>query len=129
MKFGFAELLVAALSLGGCAVIGSSAASEALVAEALTRARELTAAGRDAEAGQLARAARAVEPHAAGLAELGNVVAVQRLPAERTTQQAVLHFLPDRLLDLADVLSVELHAGYGVHAKVRLTRALPIGLG
>lgn len=50
--------------------------------------------------------------------------AVSRAPAWR-----VLLYLPDRLLDLADVFSVDLHLGFGLYANVHATRALQAGAG
>lgn len=52
-----------------------------------------------------------------------------RVPVERGFWSRVGWYLPDRALDLVDILSVDLHAGWGLYANVRATRALQLGVG
>jgi hypothetical protein len=52
-----------------------------------------------------------------------------RAPAERPPVVRALLYLPDRLLDLADAVSLDLHLGFGLYANVHATRALQVGLG
>ena len=52
-----------------------------------------------------------------------------RARTERAPAWRVLLYLPDRLLDLADVASLDLHLGFGFYANVHATRALQAGLG
>jgi hypothetical protein len=52
-----------------------------------------------------------------------------RAPVERAPVARALLYLPDRLLDLADVLSLDLHLGFGLYANVHATRALQATLG
>jgi hypothetical protein len=49
---------------------------------------------------------------------------IARSPAAR-----VILYLPDRLLDLADLASLDLHLGFGLYANLHATRALQAGLG
>jgi hypothetical protein len=52
-----------------------------------------------------------------------------RAPAARPPLVRALLYLPDRLLDLADVASLDLHLGFGLYANLHATRALQAGLG
>jgi hypothetical protein len=52
-----------------------------------------------------------------------------RAPVVRPPAVRALLYLPDRLLDLGDVLSFDLHLGFGLYANVHGTRALQAGLG
>jgi len=92
-----------------------------------------------AEAAQLARAIEEIDPEYPGLAEvqaglrsetdylfrttlIGSNRA-RRKPVERSFGQRALRYLPDRLLDLFDVVSVDAHSGFGAFGDVHLTRA------
>ncbi len=59
---------------------------------------------------------------------LGSNVA-QRPSVERSLFARTLLYLPDRMLDLLDVVSFDLHFGWGAHANLHLTRALQAGAG
>lgn len=59
---------------------------------------------------------------------LGSNVA-QRPSVERPLFARILLYLPDRMLDLLDVVSFDLHFGWGAHANLHLTRALQAGAG
>jgi hypothetical protein len=52
-----------------------------------------------------------------------------RAPARRPPALRALLYLPDRLLDLVDVASFDLHLGFGLYANVHATRALQAALG
>lgn len=52
-----------------------------------------------------------------------------RAPTRRSPAVRALLYLPDRLLDLADVASLDLHLGFGLYANVHATRALQAALG
>ena len=52
-----------------------------------------------------------------------------RAPAVRPPAVRALLYLPDRLLDLADLVSFDLHLGFGLYANLHATRALQAGLG
>lgn len=53
----------------------------------------------------------------------------RRARTERPPAVRALLYLPDRLLDLADLVSFDLHLGFGLYANVHGTRALQAGLG
>lgn len=50
-------------------------------------------------------------------------------PAERSIAAKALLYLPDRLLDLLDVVSLDLHFGPGLFSEVHVTRGLQAGGG
>jgi hypothetical protein len=52
-----------------------------------------------------------------------------RAPVPRAPALRALLYLPDRLLDLTDVVSFDLHLGFGLYGNVHLTRALQAGVG
>lgn len=53
----------------------------------------------------------------------------RRARTERSSTVRVLLYLPDRLLDLADLVSIDLHLGFGLYANLHATRALQAGVG
>lgn len=53
----------------------------------------------------------------------------RRLPVERPLWQRIALYLPDRLLDLCDVVSFDLAFGIGLFADVHVTRAAQLGAG
>lgn len=53
----------------------------------------------------------------------------RRPVVDRPIAQKILLYLPDRLLDLADVLSFDVHVGTLAHVNVHLTRAVQFGAG
>ncbi len=59
---------------------------------------------------------------------LGSNVA-NREPVERSVFVQALLYLPDRILDLGDVFSFDVHVGIGALANVHVTRAMQSGAG
>ena len=53
----------------------------------------------------------------------------RRIPTERPTWAKALLYLPDRFLDLFDVISVDFHAGGGAYVNYHVTRAAQVGIG
>jgi hypothetical protein len=53
----------------------------------------------------------------------------KRVPVQRSTTSKVLLYLPDRILDLADIFSFDVHVGAGAFLNYHLTRALQAGIG
>lgn len=53
----------------------------------------------------------------------------ERLPVDRAAWARVLLYLPDRLLDLLDVISFDVHLGPGVFVDVHVTRAVQLAAG
>ena len=136
-----ALLLVA----GGCAGPPPPARIEGILAHATAAARAHHEAGRDAEAAQLLRPVLRLDPERDATRRLWRRLGetapdlfdhpllgsnfARRPRVERGTAARVLLFLPDRLLDLADLVSFDLHLGFGAYANVHATRALQVGAG
>jgi hypothetical protein len=59
---------------------------------------------------------------------LGSNVA-RRLQVDRSVAAQILLYLPDRILDLFDIFSFDVHIGLGALANVHLTRAVQFGAG
>jgi hypothetical protein len=139
--------------LCGLAWLGLSCASalptpeelDATLDRGVAAARAHHAAGRDAEAMILLGAVQRVDPAyppaqalkakivspSIGWSDrprLGSNVA-RRPSVERPLFARILLYLPDRMLDLLDVVSFDLHFGWGAHANLHLTRALQAGAG
>jgi hypothetical protein len=133
-----------ALALSACAAPRAHEEVDALLGRAETRARVEHERGRPDEAAQFVHAIARVDPGRPGLdalrAELGlradrthhpwlgsNVR--PRLPADRGVWARIALYLPDRALDLLDVVSFDVHVGPGLYANVHATRALQFGAG
>lgn len=118
---------------------------DATLDRGVAAARAHLAAGRDAEATILLGAVQRVDPAyppAQALEArivspsigwndrpcLGSNVA-QRPLVKRSRFARILLYLPDRMLDLLDVVSFDIHFGWGAHANLHLTRALQAGAG
>ena len=97
------------------------------------------------EAAQLARAIENIDPEYPGLAEvqaglegesqdlfastpLGSNRA-RRKQIERSLAGRVVRYLPDRLSDLLDIVSIDAHSGAGAFADIHATRAAQIAGG
>ena len=52
-----------------------------------------------------------------------------RIRVERPLSQRVMLYVPDRLLDLIDVVTFDVHVGSGLYANAHVTRAGQAGLG
>jgi hypothetical protein len=137
--------LAAALALAlGCATPFPPHEIERIAGAALDAAEGHPRDGNPAEAGYLAEAVLRADPESpralALLARLeteGPVLRDPLLGANRPVRAPVarppalraLLYLPDRLLDLADLASFDLHLGFGLYANLHATRALQAGLG
>lgn len=144
---GVAAGLGAVLLLGSlaCASPVPPARVEGMLAHAVAAARAHHAQGREAEAAELLRPVQRLDPGreeaealAARVGEASpalfehpwlGVNFARRPPVERSPAARVLLFLPDRVLDLADVLSFDLHLGFGAFANLHATRAVQLGGG
>ena len=134
--------------LGACATSYPPEQVKQMLTRSVDSATRLLDQERPIEAAQVVRAARRVDAAFPGLAELderileagaaaSDVFAPSvlgsnlqpRIPVERSTQEKILLFLPDRILDLLDIYSIEVHAGPGAYLDVHLTRALQIAGG
>lgn len=143
--FGLPALLALASFAIGCASTGSPAEREGAVTRGIAAARIHKDAGREAEALLLLSAVRRVAPDGSEALRLeletrgevpdwavhpllGSTVA-RRPTISRSLPARIALFVPDRLLDLLDVFSFDLHFGWGAHANLHLTRALQVGAG
>lgn len=117
----------------------------AALTQAVEAGRAHHAAGRPVEAAQLAEQALSVDQDFPGARELRISLAAEieflfdhpalgsnfakRPSADRSLAAKVLLYLPDRLLDLTDILSFDAHLGLGAFANLHFTRAVQFGLG
>jgi hypothetical protein len=141
---------VGLLALGlGLAAVGCASARppeeiDTLLARATTRALEEFERGRPEEAAQLVHAIARVDPEREGLVALRSSLGMHedrlanpwlgsnvrpRLDIERATWERVALYLPDRILDLLDIVSFDVHVGVGAFANVHVTRAVQLGAG
>lgn len=140
-------------ALVGLVLVASTACSSArtggevdvLLGHTLRASIERTADGDAIEAYQLARAVADVDPDypgvqlsLSGLPQdldhlfdnewLGSNVAL-RQPVDAAWWEHVLWYVPDRVLDLADIVSFDVHLGFGLYADVHATRAAQVNGG
>lgn len=129
-----------------CALLLSACASRApyqveeLLRQALRAAETHHEFDHDPEAAVLLEAIHAVDPAFPGARELEEDLAADareglersllgmnrraRPPVERSPSARALLWLPDRLLDLLDIVTLGVHLGPGAFADVHVTRAL-----
>ena len=141
-------LCLLALSTVSCATHYEPDEVNALIVEAVDRAASLIDAGRPVEAAQLVTHARRVDAEHADLLALegriaqsdravGDLFAPTRLGANvprrlevaRPVAIRALLYLPDRLVDLLDVITMEAHVGVGAYADLHLTRGAQAAAG
>jgi hypothetical protein len=130
----------------GCATQYSTREVDHYVSEALISAQEHIEKGSHDEALQFTRAVLRIDPENADAialeSQLGSDITKdrfipsalgvnksKRLPIERSTGSKILLYLPDRFLDLWDIVSAEIHFGPGVYANAHATRAVQAGGG
>ncbi len=139
-----ARLLIAvcALLLAACAH-RSPDRVEDLLSQAFQAAENHHEFELDPEAAILLRAIQGVDPHFPGVADLQedldldgrldrSLLGVNRRlrpDVHRELWKQVLLYLPDRVLDLLDVVSFDVHLGWGAFADVYATRAMQFGGG
>ena len=68
------------------------------------------------------------QPQLAPPGALGANVA-SRVRVSRPLPQKALLYLPDRVLDLIDIVTFDVHVGSGLYANLHVTRACQLGLG
>jgi hypothetical protein len=138
-------LALSCLLATACVSYRTPDAVDELLRRAVVAAEQSHRADLDAEAAVLLHAVRAVDPLYPGLRELeaqidpGLRVLMDRGPLgmnrklrphyQRSLGQRMALWLPDRLLDLLDVVSVSVHMGPGVFANYHLTRGFQAGAG
>lgn len=145
MKPATILFLVAITLAPACASSRSGPQVDGLLGSAWLAARAQQELGNEAESFQLAAAVVRVDPEHAGAARLmagfesdneqlfdhpflGSNFK-QRPEVNRSMAARVLLYLPDRLLDMADVFSFDVHFGLGAYANVHFTRAAQAGGG
>lgn len=137
--------LLAVPMLGGCATTQSPDRVKSTLDDAVDAARAHHEAGNDVEAAQLLESALRLDPERTDAQELRAALSPDieslfahpwlgsnfaRRPAiERSTTAKVLLYLPDRILDLLDIMSIDVHVGTGLYINYHMTRALQAGIG
>lgn len=128
------------LLFAACASSPSPGQVQGLLADAYAAAEAHARAGRDHEAALLLTSVHEIDPELEGLDALRaevdpNAFASMesgwlgsnrklRPRADRSIVARVALYLPDRLLDLLDVVSVDAHMGYGFFVDAHVTRAV-----
>ena len=136
-----APLLLAVGVLAGCASPTPPHEVDRLARAALTAAEGHLDEGNPGEAAELIDAVLAADPDhplAVALREpldvperstLLGMNRARRAPVDRNLFSKVLLYLPDRVLDLCDIVSFDVHLGFGFWADVHATRALQAAAG
>ena len=138
-------LLTLCLLVSACATQRTPEQVDDLLSQTLEAAWLRHQGDMNGEAVILSHAVAAVDPDFTGLAELeealgpelsrrmnGDLLGINRRmrpPVERSLTTRVLLWLPDRLLDLLDVATFDVHFGFGAYVDAHATRALQAGGG
>ena len=138
-------IVASCLVVAACAGSRSPGQIQGLLADAYAAAETHAQAGRNHEAAVLLASVREIDPAHAGLDALTsqidpNAFATMdrgwlgsnlklRPRAEHSLGARVAWYVPDRLLDLMDVVSVDAHTGYGVFVDAHVTRAAQVAGG
>jgi hypothetical protein len=141
----WAAVCALCLALGCATARVPPAEVRATLDEAVAAAHGHAEVGDDAEAADLLDAVLRIDPEHAGARGLRAALPAgirgvtshpwlgsnfaRRPSAERPPLARALLFLPDRLLDLLDVASFDVHVGSGLYADVHATRALQVAGG
>jgi len=140
--------LLLLVSVGACATPYHPSQVDAMMSQSVESASRLLGEDRAVEASQLVRAAQRVDADYPGLGELlerarqadsmdtdlfgpsllGSNVA-RRRPIQRSPVATAALYLPDRLLDLIDLYTFEVHVGPGAYFDYHITRALQCAFG
>jgi hypothetical protein len=145
VKHSISILAVLSCALGCAATPQSPSLIENQLEAALQASRTHHRAGRPIEAAQLLAPVLEIDSAYPGASELSDAIGpdvedlfdhpylgsnfAKRPTVERSLPARVLLYLPDRLLDLTDVMSVDLHIGLGAFANLHITRAAQLGVG
>ncbi len=138
-------LVALAAVLAGCGTTRQGSEIDLLMTQAVRAAQQRTADGDVFEAWQLLRAASSVDPEHPGIAEaraalpedfvesqahwmLGSNVA-QRERIDAPWWRHALLYIPDRILDVFDVFSIDVHFGLGLFVDAHATRAVQFTAG
>lgn len=134
-----------AMLLSGCATVYSDRHVSYCMEQSLISAQDLVKQGKLAEAYQLASAMQKINKDYPGLAGVvsncapkvnhdtavsflgGNIR--KRAERERSIPAKVALYFPDRVLDLLDIVSFDIHFGGGIQANAHATRAVQLGAG
>ena len=101
--------------------------------------------GQETEASILTEAVQRVEPNYEGVSELSQKISAKggditkrgilginrrlRTKTDWFFMKHLIFYVPDRILDVLDIFSFDLHVGLGVLANVHATRAVQVGAG
>ena len=136
----FLVLLSAIVS--GCTTYYAPDELREVADRAIKRSGELLKAGKKEEAQMMAGMVHRIDPAYQGLSDLkgldldaisvrtaGGINRANRLPVKRSVLTKILLYLPDRVLDLFDIVTVGVNFGPGVYVDAHVTRAAQLALG
>jgi hypothetical protein len=134
-----------ALLLGACAGTHSQEEVAAMLKGAMAAADARVTGGDLPEAAILIRTVSSVDPHYPGVSDLEAKVGPQIAELDSRNWLGInrrlrvyeganflwrlFMYVPDRALDLLDLVTFEVHVGLGVYANVHATRAVQVGAG
>jgi hypothetical protein len=134
--------LLVCVVLTGCATPYSPEQIEYTMQKSLISAQKLADTGKKEEAKLLVGAMDEINPNYAGLKELETKCGYEKTSAsilgENVRRRAkddssiitrIILYVPDRVFDLLDIFSFDIHFGGGVFANAHATRALQAGAG
>ncbi len=144
LRAGLTGVLLS-LSVAACSAPRTGPEVDVLLQYALRSSTERMAQGQAMESYQLARAVAEIDPRYPGVQEalagmpadlqglfeptaLGSNVAL-RQPVDARWYEHVLWYLPDRVLDIFDIVSFDVHLGFGIWVDAHATRALQVTAG
>jgi hypothetical protein len=145
-RFSFTPLLLALVWLAtACTSPHPPTEVKRIIEDTTAAAEDHLAAGDPHEASELSRAVLAVDPGFApalavraalppDLTEIHRSHALganlaRRVPVERSTTAKVLFYPLDRVLDILDIFTIDVHVGGGAFVNYHFTRALQAGIG
>ncbi len=143
----FAAIMLAAALVGsaGCSTPRSGSEIDVVMNHAMRSSTERMAQGNAIESFQLAHAVSEVDPDYPGVQAalaglpadlenlfnnsfLGSNVAI-RQPIDVAWYEHVLWYIPDRILDVFDIVSFDVHLGFGLWVDAHVTRAVQFAFG
>jgi len=142
---GGAAAVCASMLLSGCATEYSDRQITYCMEQSLISAKDHVQQGNMDEAYRLASAMQKVNPSFPGLAEVKTACAPEqdhevsasllgsnvrkRAAVKRCLPARIVLYIPDRILDVLDIFSFDLHFGGGILVNAHATRALQVGAG
>ncbi len=144
MSKSIAAALIALLT-AACASVPSQEETHAMLKGALSAAKARVVQGDLAEAAILLHSIEKVASEYPGVKELAEEVGPQiadienrswlginrrlRVPTDSSFLYRLILYAPDRVLDLLDLITFDVHVGLGAYANLHATRAAQLGAG